>query len=96
MLNEAWAANHRTVEGLKTRLRLVGDPVAAGIVAKLAQPGGNLTGISSLTTGLVPKRLEAPKTLISSIRRVRAVIVWPEELAPRKARFPTPPWSQRP
>jgi branched-chain amino acid transport system substrate-binding protein len=26
----------------------------------------------------------------------KKVIVWPEELAPRKARFPTPPWSQRP
>jgi len=26
----------------------------------------------------------------------RKVIVWPEELAPGKARFPTPPWSQRP
>jgi len=25
----------------------------------------------------------------------KKVIVWPEELAPRKARFPTPPWSQR-
>jgi branched-chain amino acid transport system substrate-binding protein len=24
------------------------------------------------------------------------VIVWPEELAPGKARFPTPPWGQRP
>mgnify|MGYP001567995248 CR=1 FL=1 len=26
----------------------------------------------------------------------RKVIVWPEEIAPGKARFPTPPWSQRP
>ena len=26
----------------------------------------------------------------------KKVIVWPEELAPVKARFPTPPWSQRP
>jgi branched-chain amino acid transport system substrate-binding protein len=26
----------------------------------------------------------------------KKVIVWPEELAPGKARFPTPPWSQRP
>ena len=28
-------------------------------------------------------------------KRRGAVIVWPEELAPDKARFPTPPWSQR-
>ena len=26
----------------------------------------------------------------------KKVIVWPDELAPIKARFPTPPWSQRP
>ncbi|MET0851478.1 MAG: ABC transporter substrate-binding protein, partial [Candidatus Rokuibacteriota bacterium] len=26
----------------------------------------------------------------------KKVIVWPEELAPGKARYPTPPWSQRP
>ena len=25
----------------------------------------------------------------------KKVIVWPEELAPDKPRFPTPPWSQR-
>jgi branched-chain amino acid transport system substrate-binding protein len=26
----------------------------------------------------------------------KKVIVWPEEVAPGKPRFPTPPWSQRP
>jgi putative ABC transport system substrate-binding protein len=52
---------------------LVGDPVAAGIVAKLAQPGANVTGISGLTTELVPKRLEALKTLMPAIRRVWAI-----------------------
>jgi putative ABC transport system substrate-binding protein len=41
-----------------------------GLVAKLAQPGGNLTGISSLTLELVPKRLEVLKTLAPSLRRV--------------------------
>ena len=49
---------------------LVGDPVAAGIVKKLAHPEANLTGVSSLTTELVPKRLEALKTLIPNLRRV--------------------------
>jgi len=40
---------------------LVADPVAAGVVKSLAQPAGNVTGISSLATELVPKRLEALK-----------------------------------
>lgn len=49
---------------------LVGDPVSAGIVGKLAQPGGNVTGISSLQTELVAKRLEVLKTLAPTGRRV--------------------------
>jgi putative ABC transport system substrate-binding protein len=52
---------------------LVGDPVAAGIVTSLAHPAGNLTGVSSLTTELVPKRLEALKTLAPLLRRVWAI-----------------------
>jgi len=34
------------------------DPVAAGLVASLSRPGGNLTGVSILYAELVPKRLE--------------------------------------
>ena len=49
---------------------LVGDPVGAGIVTRLAQPGGNLTGVSSLQTELVAKRLEVLKTLAPAVRRV--------------------------
>ena len=36
----------------------VGDPVGFGLVASLAQPRGNLTGFSNLTSELGPKRLE--------------------------------------
>jgi ABC-type uncharacterized transport system substrate-binding protein len=49
---------------------LVGDPVGAGIVTRLAQPGGNVTGVSSLQTELVAKRLEVLKTLAPAVRRV--------------------------
>jgi putative tryptophan/tyrosine transport system substrate-binding protein len=49
---------------------LVGDPVGADIVAKLAQPGGNVTGVSSLQTELVAKRLEVLTTLAPAVRRV--------------------------
>jgi putative ABC transport system substrate-binding protein len=49
---------------------LVGDPVGAGIVGTLAQPGGNVTGVSSLQTELVAKRLEVLKTLAPAVRRV--------------------------
>jgi putative ABC transport system substrate-binding protein len=132
VLNEAWAANHPAVEGLKEGLRelgfsegrdvsyeirftkgepgataaaaqelvkagvdllftsnepatlaakkatqripivftLVGDPVATGMVASLARPGGNLTGISSRATELAPKRLEVLKTMAPGLQRV--------------------------
>jgi len=49
---------------------LVGDPVGASIVTKLGQPGGNVTGVSSLQTELVAKRLEVLKTLAPAVRRV--------------------------
>jgi putative ABC transport system substrate-binding protein len=52
---------------------LVGDPVASGIVKSLAHPEGNLTGVSSLTTELVPKRLEALKALAPRMTRVWAI-----------------------
>ncbi len=38
----------------------------------------------------------AHKNLIFQWQGGKKVIVWPEELAPGKPRFPTPPWSQRP
>lgn len=51
----------------------VSDPVAAGIVASVAHPGGNVTGIASQEADLVPKRLEILKALVPALRRVWAV-----------------------
>jgi putative tryptophan/tyrosine transport system substrate-binding protein len=41
------------------------DPVASGIVASLARPGGNLTGVSILVDELMPKRLELISELVT-------------------------------
>ena len=49
------------------------DPVRAGLVASLAHPGGQNTGISSLNIDLIPKRLELLKAAIPSTARVAIV-----------------------
>ena len=48
----------------------VADPVAAGLIGSLARPGGNVTGLSTLGTGLNTKRLEILKDAIPKLARV--------------------------
>jgi putative ABC transport system substrate-binding protein len=50
-----------------------GDPVEAGLVASLARPGGNLTGITALTLSLTGKRLEMLKEARPGLVRVAAL-----------------------
>jgi len=51
-----------------------GDPVGIGVVASLAHPGGNVTGLSSITTQLAGKRLELVRGLVPGVTRV--AFVW--------------------
>jgi putative tryptophan/tyrosine transport system substrate-binding protein len=46
------------------------DPVAAGLVASLARPGGNVTGLTAFLEQLGPKRLELLKNTVPTISQV--------------------------
>src|SRR6266700_1468526 len=56
----------------------VSDPDAAGLVASLARPGGNLTGFSPFQFELMPKRLELLTELVP-LARVIALLVNPDD-----------------
>jgi putative ABC transport system substrate-binding protein len=51
----------------------LGDPVGTGLVRSLAQPGGNVTGLTFMATGIAAKRLELLRQAVPSLSRVLVV-----------------------
>ncbi len=51
-----------------------GDPIASGLVASLARPGGNVTGLSGLAPEIVGKQLELLKEIVPKVSRV--AVLW--------------------
>jgi putative ABC transport system substrate-binding protein len=66
----AAVAARQTAQRIPVVFTQVGDPVTTGLVATLPYPRGHVTGISSRTPDLAPKRLEILKTLVPGMRRV--------------------------
>jgi putative tryptophan/tyrosine transport system substrate-binding protein len=50
-----------------------GDPVGTGVVASLARPGGNVTGLSSQASDTAGKRLELLREIVPSLRRLAII-----------------------
>ena len=52
----------------------VDDPVALGVVASLAQPRGNVTGVSLSSSEVIAKRFQLLQELVSGLRRVAVIV----------------------
>ena len=60
----------RATKHIPIVIALVGDPIGTGLVSNLARPGGNVTGISTMTGELTSKRLSLLKELVPGTRRI--------------------------
>ena len=75
-----FAGGHPATEAAKNATQTIPivtssqDPVSSGFVAGLARPGGNITGLTNLTSELVGKRLELLKEVIPPLSRV--AVLW--------------------
>ena len=54
---------------------VTGDPMALGLAVSLAHPGGNVTGIATLSTELAAKQLELLREIVPSARRIGVINV---------------------
>jgi putative ABC transport system substrate-binding protein len=58
----------------------VGDPIGLGFIASLAHPGGNITGLSTISSDLAGKRLELLKETVPKLSRL-AILTDPRSAA---------------
>jgi len=70
----AASAAKKTTGTIPIVMRLPGDPVEDGLVASLARPGGNVTGVTSIIIQVGGKRLELLKELVPALSRM--AILW--------------------
>jgi putative ABC transport system substrate-binding protein len=63
-------AAQRATNTIPIVFAVVGDPVAVGLVASVARPGGNITGLSSMAPEVVGKQLELLKEVAPKISRM--------------------------
>ncbi|MFZ2075847.1 MAG: ABC transporter substrate-binding protein [Xanthobacteraceae bacterium] len=68
--NEAAIAAKQVTSVIPIVFAVAGDPVGTGLVASLARPGGNVTGLSLQFTDLAGKRLELFREVVPGLRRL--------------------------
>jgi len=67
-------AARRATRAIPIVMLASGEPVAAGLVASFAHPGGNVTGLSYFSTELNLKRLEFLKAMVPGLKRLGILI----------------------
>jgi putative ABC transport system substrate-binding protein len=67
-------AAKRATSTIPIVMTAAGDPLGSGLVASLAQPGGNVTGMSLMVPDIAGKRLELLKEILP--RLVRVAVLW--------------------
>jgi putative tryptophan/tyrosine transport system substrate-binding protein len=63
-------AAKETTSTIPVVMAAIGEPLGVGVVATLARPGSNITGLSAFVTELAGKRIELMKEMLPSILRV--------------------------
>jgi len=78
VIRASWTHNVRRVAEHTATIPIVfngvSDPVASGLVASLAHPGGNVTGVTIMQTELTSKRLELVRELLPRAKRVALIV----------------------
>ncbi len=74
MSTPAALAAQRATGTIPIVMLYVADPKGTGLVASLAQPGGNITGVSDMATDLSAKRLALLKEVVPTLSRV--AVIW--------------------
>lgn len=70
-------AARRATDTIPIVMVAAGDPVKSGLAASLARPGGNVTGMTFLTSELAGKRLELLKEAVPTASRI--AVLWNPE-----------------
>ena len=71
---EATRAAQQATKTIPIVMGSVGDPVGFGFVSSLGRPGGNITGVATLTIDLGPKRLEMLLAMAPRVSRVAVLL----------------------
>ena len=69
-VGSAVAAAMQATSTIPIVFAIASDPVGDGVVASLARPGGNVTGLSTQTNELVGKRIELLRQVLPNLRRL--------------------------